>query len=178
MLNKFEAVGIGLSVAIMAITLVLLRLETTDESILTSIENENQAAIAVVSEGGQNDDLYKAIAGSVNDDGEVQNLIIDDVVLGVGEEVKAGDTVKIDYIGTLVDGQEFDNSHKKGEAFSFTVDNNEVITGLDQGILGMKVGGQRILVIPQKLAYGSNSVGLIPKNSTLVFSIELLEVEK
>jgi FKBP-type peptidyl-prolyl cis-trans isomerase len=104
-------------------------------------------------------------------------LVIDDIVIGTGEEVKEGDTVSVHYIGTLPDGTEFDNSNKRGEPFEFTVGEGRVIKGWEDGLVGMKVGGQRILVIPPELAYGSQAMGPIPANSTLVFAIELLEIK-
>jgi FKBP-type peptidyl-prolyl cis-trans isomerase len=83
----------------------------------------------------------------------------------------------VHYIGTLQNGQQFDNSHTRGEAFTFTVGEGMVIKGWDEGLLGMKVGGQRLLVIPPDMAYGANAIGPIPANSTLLFSIELIEIK-
>jgi peptidylprolyl isomerase len=83
----------------------------------------------------------------------------------------------VHYIGTLKDGTEFDNSHKRGDAFEFVVGEGMVIKGWEEGVLGMKKGGQRLLVIPSDMAYGANAIGPIPANSTLIFSIELLEIK-
>ncbi|MEZ4104323.1 MAG: FKBP-type peptidyl-prolyl cis-trans isomerase [Candidatus Paceibacterota bacterium] len=109
-------------------------------------------------------------------DGNIKNLVVDDIVIGTGEPVKNGDKVTVHYIGTLVGGEEFDNSRKRGEPFTFKVGSGDVIKGWEQGLVGMKVGGQRILVIPPELGYGNQSIASIPANSTLVFAIELLEV--
>jgi peptidylprolyl isomerase len=83
----------------------------------------------------------------------------------------------VHYVGTLQNGTEFDNSKKRGQPFEFTVGAGQVIKGWDQGLVGMKVGGQRILVIPPDMAYGERGVGPIPGNATLVFSIELIDVK-
>ncbi|MAZ56424.1 peptidylprolyl isomerase [bacterium] len=88
-----------------------------------------------------------------------------------------GDYVTVHYIGSLPNGQQFDNSYKKGEPFSFKVGDGKVIAGWEEGILGMKVGGQRILVIPASMAYGSKAMGPIPGGSNLVFTVELLSIE-
>jgi hypothetical protein len=105
-------------------------------------------------------------------------LQIVDVTAGSGRAVKAGDKVKVHYVGTLTDGTEFDQSRKRGQPFGFEVGRGMVIKGWDQGLAGMKVGGKRRLTIPPDLAYGDRGVpGTIPPRSTLVFEIELLSIE-
>jgi FKBP-type peptidyl-prolyl cis-trans isomerase FkpA len=95
---------------------------------------------------------------------------------GVGEEVKAGDTVEVHYTGTLTNGQKFDSSVDRDQTFSFTVGAGRVIQGWEQGLLGMKEGGVRKLTIPPSLGYGNQTVGPIPANSTLIFEIELISI--
>ncbi len=182
MLSKFEIAGIGISVLCMALALYLIRVET---SFLTLSNTSNQTAqlanpgIVIVGDG---EDIINerttALYSAVDERGNLKKLVIDDILVGTGDEVEVGDTVAVHYVGTLQDGQEFDNSKKRGEPFSFTVGEGMVIKGWEDGLVGMKVGGQRILVIPPDLAYGSQGIGPIPPNSTLVFSIELLEVKK
>ena len=106
-------------------------------------------------------------------------LEITDEVVGAGAEVLNGSIVTVNYIGVLTDGKKFDSSYDRNQPFSFVLGAEEVIKGWDEGILGMRVGGKRKLIIPPDLAYGSQSVGngLIPPNSTLVFEVELLGVE-
>ncbi|HZS42808.1 MAG TPA: FKBP-type peptidyl-prolyl cis-trans isomerase [Candidatus Paceibacterota bacterium] len=103
-------------------------------------------------------------------------LGIKDVVLGAGEAASAGDTVTVNYIGTFTNGTKFDSSYDHGQPFTFVLGSGQVISGWDQGIVGMKVGGKRDLVIPPNLGYGPNPVGPIPGNSTLLFEVELLNV--
>jgi FKBP-type peptidyl-prolyl cis-trans isomerase FkpA len=106
------------------------------------------------------------------------SLEIVDLVVGQGEEAKAGKRVSVHYTGTLTNGKKFDSSLDRGKPFGFTLGAGEVIKGWDQGVAGMKVGGKRKLTIPADLAYGNRAVGgdLIPANSTLVFEVELLGV--
>ncbi len=105
------------------------------------------------------------------------DLKIEDIKVGDGAEAKTGNTVSVNYMGTLVNGTKFDSSYERGTPFDFTLGQGQVIQGWDKGILGMKVGGKRKLTIPSELAYGSQSVGSIPANSTLVFEVELLGVK-
>ena len=104
-------------------------------------------------------------------------MVIDDIKVGTGAEVESGNTVVVHYVGTLQEGMEFDNSRRRGEPLEFTVGVGQVIQGWDEGLIGMKVGGERILVIPSDKAYGEKGIGPIPGNATLVFKIELLEVK-
>lgn len=101
-----------------------------------------------------------------------------DLIKGTGAEAKSGDKVTVQYVGVGYEsGKEFDASWNRGEPFSFTLGASEVIPGWDQGVEGMKVGGQRQLVIPPELAYGeAGAPPAIGPNETLVFVIDLLEV--
>ena len=101
-----------------------------------------------------------------------------ELIQGTGAEAKAGDKVTVQYVGVGYDsGKEFDASWDRGEPFPFTLGAGEVIAGWDQGVEGMKVGGQRQLVIPSELAYGeAGRPPSIGPNETLVFVVDLLEV--
>jgi len=105
------------------------------------------------------------------------DLQVEDLTVGTDVEAKTGNTVSVHYKGALLNGTVFDSSYNRGSPFSFTLGQNTVIQGWEQGVLGMKVGGKRKLIIPPHLAYGPRAMGLIPTNSTLVFEIELLEVK-
>ena len=178
MFNKFEIIGGGISILAMAAALYLTQVQTN------LALNDNMSQLASVSESGTvvvdqatNTSRVDAITDSVDRSGNLTNMVIEDVKVGEGEMVKEGDTVSVHYIGTLQDGTEFDNSKKRGAPFEFKVGASEVIKGWDEGLVGMKVGGQRILVIPPDKAYGENGIGPIPGNATLVFAIELLEIQ-
>ncbi len=181
MLSKFEIIGITGSVVCMALALYLIRVETslltTSGGTKTQVAQVVESGVVVVGDGeDEREERTKALLQAVDTTGNLKKMVIDDVKIGVGEEVKKGDTVSVHYIGTLQDGLEFDNSNKRGEPFEFTVGDGRVIKGWEEGLIGMKVGGERILVIPPEMAYGKNGIGPIPANATLVFSIELLAI--
>jgi len=178
MINKFEAIGISASVALMILALFLLRADTNVVSLNDAEVNTQVAAVAVVDETKPNTKqaLFETLSESVDDSGSLSSLVVDDVVFGDGQEVAVGDTVTVHYIGKLQNGQEFDNSNKRGQPFTFTVGEGRVIEGWEKGIIGMKKGGQRVLAIPPQMAYGTAGAGPIPPNATLVFAITLLEI--
>lgn len=103
-------------------------------------------------------------------------LIIEDVTVGKGEEAKSGDTLEVHYVGTLEDGTQFDSSRDRGTPFSFVLGQGYVIEGWDEGMQGMQVGGIRKLTIPAEMGYGEQSIGSIPANSVLLFEVELLSL--
>lgn len=109
--------------------------------------------------------------------GDESGLKIEDIKVGQGAEVKAGNAVMVHYVGTLVNGKKFDSSRDRGTPFSFMLGAGQVIKGWDEGVAGMKVGGKRKLTIPPELAYGARAIGSIPPNSTLIFEVELLGVK-
>ncbi|WP_295623678.1 FKBP-type peptidyl-prolyl cis-trans isomerase [uncultured Nitrosomonas sp.] len=124
---------------------------------------------------------YKEHAAA--DGSELQKI---DTKVGTGEEAEIGKTVNVHYTGWLYDedapekkGPKFDSSHDRKEHFSFMLGAGRVIKGWDQGVQGMKVGGQRTLIIPPSMGYGARGAGnIIPPNATLIFDVELIGFKK
>ncbi|RMY15398.1 hypothetical protein D0867_06840 [Hortaea werneckii] len=108
----------------------------------------------------------------------VQGVTIDDKKLGTGPAAKSGDRVAMRYIGKLQKDNKVFDSNKKGKPFSFKLGAGQVIKGWEIGIQGLAVGGERRITIPANLAYGKQNMGDIPPNSTLIFDVKLLEVNK
>src|ERR1700746_4124347 len=101
-----------------------------------------------------------------------------DIKIGLGPFAKAGDHVKVHYTGWLTTGKKFDSSVDAKPPYEFQLGQGEVIKGWDEGVAGMKVGGKRQLRIPPDLAYGQKGYpGVIPPNATLVFDVQLVDVQ-
>lgn len=116
---------------------------------------------------------------ATNNQQVVSELKIEDIRVGTSSaEVKSGDTVVVNYKGTLLDGTQFDSSYDRKQPFETKIGVGMVIKGWDTGLLGMKVGGKRRLTIPSDMAYGSKGAGgVIPPNSPLIFELELLAIK-
>ena len=107
-----------------------------------------------------------------------EELIIEDIVVGDGDEAVSGAKITVNYEGTLTDGTKFDSSYDRDLPFTLIFGVGQVIPGWDEGLKGMKVGGKRKLTIPSEMGYGEAGAGdVIPPNATLIFEVELLEVE-
>jgi peptidylprolyl isomerase len=120
------------------------------------------------STNGANMDNYQTLTGG---------LKVLDETMGTGAEVKSGDTVTVNYLGTLQSGTKFDSSYDRNTPFTTQIGVGQVIKGWDEGIIGMKVGGKRKLVVPPDLGYGNQPAGSIPPGSTLIFEVELLNIK-
>jgi FKBP-type peptidyl-prolyl cis-trans isomerase len=133
--------------------------------------------------GGTNKSSTPATAGPMKVNGPPtttpSGLQYWDMVVGAGATAAPGTTVSVHYSGFLTTGEKFDSSRDRGEPFSFPLGAGQVIKGWDEGVAGMKVGGQRQLRIPPQLGYGAaGAPGAIPPNATLIFDVELLAVGK
>jgi FKBP-type peptidyl-prolyl cis-trans isomerase FkpA len=104
-------------------------------------------------------------------------LYTQDLRVGEGDVVNAGDAILVHYTGWLPNGTQFDSSHNRGVPLDVVIGTGQVIPGWDQGVVGMRAGGQRRLVIPPALAYGAAGAGgVIPPGATLVFDVEVVEI--
>lgn len=161
------------------------QLKLTEEDMQTILQNldkklndkrqEQGAAIAAknIEDGKKFLEANKAKPGVVTTESGLQYEVL---TPGSGEKPAAEDTVEVDYVGTLIDGTEFDSSYKRGETAKFPL--NRVIPGWTEGVQLMPVGAKYKFVIPASLAYGDRDTGTIPPNSTLVFEVELKSIEK
>ena len=168
----------------------------TSEDLIALVERETRKAALRTERGTQREDLYaemtianldRAKAGvsslaAARDDaslrGPTSDLQVTDIAPGDGATVKCGDNVTVHYTGMLVDGTVFDSSKPRGQPFSFEIGRGMVIKGWDRGLIGMRVGGKRRLVIPPALGYGERgSPPKIPPNAVLTFDVELLETK-
>jgi FKBP-type peptidyl-prolyl cis-trans isomerase FkpA len=152
---------------IIAVLFVLVLVAGT-AALLYSRSNSDSTTPMPTSSTSENSGQVRTLEGG---------LQIQDIVLGTGDEAKAGMNIAVHYTGTLADGTKFDSSLDRGQPFQFTLGQGMVIRGWDVGVAGMRVGGKRKLIIPPAMAYGDRGAGgVIPPNSTLTFIVELLAV--
>jgi len=110
---------------------------------------------------------------------DITQLQGEDLKVGTGSAVvKVGDTITVHYTGSFLDGKVFDSSVARGQPFTVVIGAQQVIPGFEQGVIGMKVGGQRRILIPSELAYGAQGQGSIPPNTDIQFQLELLAIKE
>ncbi len=148
-----------------------------DDSTTGSATTEQQSGSAAKSGGSV--DTSKKPQVTVPKSAPPEQLKTEEIVEGTGKEAKSGDEVTVQYVGVGYESEEeFDSSWSRNEPFAFSLGAGQVIPGWEAGIEGMKVGGRRELIIPPELAYGSaGSPPAIGPNETLIFVVDLLEVE-
>ena len=168
--------GIAVALALVVVAVIFIFPEFSPfGKIGSTAPPSGSAAVATTTQTTQTQTATSTM--TTNNSSQLQ---VTDEVIGTGATAEPGDSVTVNYVGSLTNGTVFDASANHGSAgFTFTLGAGQVIKGWDEGIVGMKVGGKRKLVIPPALAYGSQAVGsVIPANSTLVFEVELLKVQK
>ncbi|MDP2598904.1 MAG: FKBP-type peptidyl-prolyl cis-trans isomerase [Candidatus Liptonbacteria bacterium] len=170
-MNKIAGIIIFIVIAVVLIGGGIYLNRRLDDEARRIAAAENQIAQEVA---------VKAAEQQKQMDEQFQKTGIKDLIVGTGVEAKNGDSITVNYVGTLTDGTKFDSSYDREQPFTFTLGIGNVIKGWDIGVLGMKVGGKRTLTIPPELGYGAQGAGggLIPPNATLKFTVELLEVKK
>ena len=173
-----ESIILGISAVILGATVVALAACGDDGEAPAANGGQTPAADAETpaAEGGDMTEGPPPLSGdTVTTDSGLQYI---DVEEGTGETPQAGQTVAVHYTGWLTDGTKFDSSLDRGTPFTFVLGAGEVIAGWDEGLATMSVGGQRRLIIPPELAYGERGAGVtIPPNATLIFDVELLEIQ-
>lgn len=168
-----------ISVGVMLVcglVLVLAQFSGQPNSAIADELTQNQPGIATVS---VNNNLIAS--NTMSDENVVtteSGLKYIDLKEGTGATPTTGDTVVVHYTGTLENGKKFDSSRDRRQPFDFQLGQGQVIKGWDEGISTMKVGGRRQLIIPPELGYGTRGAGgVIPPNATLIFDVELLDIE-
>lgn len=176
MRNLKQNEALGLFAALVLVGLVFFGRYAHPLTGGTDAEEGSADIVRLENSSSQSASAFSALSGAINtSSGDVTKLIIEDIVVGNGAEIKKGDTISVHYVGSLQDGTQFDNSYNRGTPLEFKVGSGKVIEGWDLGVVGMKIGGKRIVVIPPDMAYGNRKVGPIPPNATLIFAIEALE---
>lgn len=163
-------VGLLLGVAVCASSLFILSgCDDKATSQAAAAQKETATSEASDASTASNTDTVRTVSG----------IQIEDVEVGDGTEAKRGNTVSVNYLGTLAsNGRKFDSSYDRNEPFTFKLGSGQVIEGWEKGIVGMKEGGKRVLTIPPDKAYGPNGYPpVIPANATLKFEVELVEVQ-
>ncbi len=164
--QEWYTLGIGLVLIIIIIAAVLFtkpNLDTLEEVPITTMNNSSTPVT-----------LPEVAGNNISTDARI-NIIEEKT--GTGKEAVQGSNVYVHYTGTFVNGTKFDSSRDRGEPINFPLGTGAVIKGWDIGLLGMKVGGKRKLVISPELGYGPNDYGPIPGNSVLLFDVELIDVK-
>jgi peptidylprolyl isomerase len=160
------------------VTASALTLAVVISAVQESHKNKAATESAAACEDTRTDEVTYAAPEAFTVTDKVSELQKTDIKTGNGAAAKDGDCLVMKYYGTLTNGTLFDENYTKTTAFAFTLGSGQVIAGWDKGLVGMKVGGTRRLVIPAAQAYGSQSTGSIPANADLVFEVQLLRIQK
>ena len=170
-------VVVVVSVCALSAAVVIQQIATNNQSNANAQNAANNTGALSCTDSSTSEPTFAAPA-KYTAAGDVTALQTTDLGVGSGQTAKQGDCLIVKYYGTLAnDGTEFDQNFTNPTAFAFVLGQGQVIQGWDQGLIGMKVGGERRLVIPASLAYGNTSTGSIPANSALVFDVRLLRIQ-
>jgi peptidylprolyl isomerase len=179
---KFKAI---LLITILALAAFVAGCGSQGASLSDVSSSESTSATDSTSDTKAEKTVQPKVSGSLKEKPELSDasgdppteLIQKDIKKGTGKTAKNGDKVSVNYVGhNWSNNAEFDTSWGK-QAFEFTLGEGGVIKGWDEGVVGMKEGGRRLLIIPPDLGYGANSQGSIPANETLVFVVDLVKVK-
>jgi len=159
--NKKYIIAVFIAIAALVVYVVLSKKGSNQSAQI--VPTETPTGTIVQKEGGNK---------------SMNQLKIEDLVVGTGAEAVNGKKVTVNYLGTLTNGKKFDSSYDHGTPFAFNLGAGQVIKGWDMGVVGMKIGGKRRLTIPSDLGYGDRGAGsdILP-GATLIFEVELLKVE-
>ena len=151
---------------------------TNPPTITEPAETSSTVKVVKVTPGPGEGDIKKKPKIPAQTGSPPKNLAAQDVIVGKGKKAKDGDKVSVQYVGVLYDGgKEFDSSWKRKTPFDVTLGAGQVIKGWDEGLVGMREGGRRRLIIPSELAYGAaGSPPTIPANAALVFDVDMEKV--
>ena len=178
MFDSRETLWISGSIALLVIILLGMRFNVLDRTPTVEEALSPDAVVVVPKEGQTTEDaLVEALAANASLQGSLRKLVVLDLIIGEGAIASKGDTLTVNYAGNTEDGVTVDSSYMRGAPYTFTLGNGTVIEGWEKGLVGMKTGGKRALIIPAHMAYGSRQVGPIPPNTALVYVVELLEVQ-
>jgi len=171
--------GIFLSVVLMLVCVGVLVFTQISGQKDTAISNQSSQAQPTTTVTQENNTPIKS--NTMSEDKTVttaSGLKYIEIEEGTGETPQVGQTVEVHYTGTLTDGTKFDSSRDRNQTFKFKIGTGQVIKGWDEGVITMKVGGQRKLIIPPELGYGERGAGgVIPPNSTLIFDVQLISAQ-
>jgi peptidylprolyl isomerase len=178
-LVNMRSILISFSVVVICVVVLVVAQLTTPKAIAATVDDATPIAITTLAaapdagEAAVGEDLLAKSDYTTTASG----LKYRDLVAGTGAMPQKGQTVAVQYTGTLTNGKKFDSSRDRGQPFEFRIGVGQVIKGWDEGVGSMRVGGRRELVIPPDLAYGNRALGgVIPANSTLLFDVELVGI--
>ncbi len=163
--NGYKFVYIVTPIFLISCVLIFIFLSKKDDTFSKLSYNNDENTLEDISNGKEENDM------------DFTDLDIKTTKEGSGTGAVDGDTLVVNYEGSLRNGKIFDSSFKRGVPFQFVLGAGQVIDGWDEGLKGMKVGEERTLNIPSSMGYGSNDGALIPANSGLIFRVELIEIK-